>query len=345
MRISLNTQARKIYFQNLKSSTNLTWSEIANKLGVNNRMFFSWRSGEYTVPLGVCGRIEKIFRVELPPSYKKLNFYWHTKEAGRKGAIKRNSIYGNPGTREGRRKGGLNSLISPKLKKTNFKFLKPIRIPARSGKLAELIGVIIGDGSISRFQTRVTLDKKNDKEYSSYVKYLFETLFSLKPSVYVSNKNSVVEISVSSKALVDYLMKIGLPKGNKITQEIDIPEWIRQDPSFSKSCLRGIFDTDGCVYLDRHRMRGKNYFSINLAITSASGKLLYSIYEILANESFSPTISSPRSIRIRKSKQVKDFFDKIGSNNPKHTRKFEEFTNMERYPSGRTGTVSKTVGV
>lgn len=345
MRIFLNTQFRKIYFQSLKNAAGLTWIELGKKLQVDNRMLRSWRSGEYTIPLEVCKRIEKIFEVKLPPSYKRLSSYWHTNEAGRKGAIKRNSIYGNPATPEGRRKGGLNSLRSPKLKKTNFKFLKPIKTPSKSDKLAELIGIIIGDGSITRFQVRITLDKKRDEKYSFYVKSLFETLFSLKPSVYVLKKRSVVEVTVSSKAVVDYLMESGLPIGNKVAQEIDIPKWIRQDSSFSRFCLRGIFDTDGCVYLDRHKIKGKNYFSINLAVTSASGKLLYSIYEIFTNEGFSPTISSPRSIRIRKSKQIKEFFDKIGSRNPKHIRRFEEFINMERYPSGHKGTVSKTVGI
>ena len=344
MRILLNTQAREAYFRRLKDSTGLTWVEIANKLEVNRRMFFSWRSGEYTIPLGVCRRIKELFKVGLPSNHKRLDIYWHTKEASRKGAIKRNSIYGNPGTYESRRKGGLNSLKSPKLKKTNFKFLKPIKTPVQSEGLAELIGILIGDGGITRYQIRVTLDKKRDKKYASYVKFLFGTLFCVEPSVYVSNRDSVIGIVVSSKAMVDCLMELGLPKGNKITQEIDIPEWIKQDQSFSKSCLKGIFYTDGSVYLDKHRIRGKNYFSMNLALTSASGKLLYSIYEILAGEGFSPTISSPRSIRIRKSKQVKEFFDKIGSSNPKHIKRFEKFLSMERYPSGHTGTVSKTVG-
>lgn len=341
MRIYLNLLQRGVYFQKVKKVAGLSWSKIAEALNVNDRMLRCWRSGEFTLPANISNKIEKRFGIRLPHNHKLLNLYWHTKWAGKKGAFKRYALYGNPGTLEGRRKGGLNSLKSRSLKNTSFKFLKQIRIPKHSLELAELIGIMIGDGGITNFQVRVTLNKEDDKEYVIHTSSLFKKLFHTTPTVF--HRKSTSEIVVSRKALVDYLVSKGLPRGNKIAQEIDIPEWIKADKNLSCACLRGIFDTDGSVYFDKH-LKG-NYSSMNLAITSASGKLLFSIYEILAKQMFTPTISSRRSIRIRKSEQVRMFFDKIHSHNPKHLKKFLNFLNMERYPSGYTGTVSKTVGV
>lgn len=337
MRVYIRPTFRKVYFQEVKKAANLDWSKIANTLNTPARMLRAWRSGEFTLPLDVSQKIEKRFGTKLP-DHKLLNRYWHNKEAAKKGGLKRQALYGNLGTPEGRRRGGINSIISQRLRGTNFQFLKTIRAPKDSWELAELIGILIGDGGITNLQVRVSINKIDDSEYLSHICSLFKKLFHTNPTVFY--RESTSEILISRKALVDFLVSKGLPKGNKITQEIDIPKWIKDDRNFSRACLRGIFDTDGCVYIDNHSKRKCS--SINLAITSASGKLLYSIYELLAREMFVPTISSQRSIRIRKREQISMFFDKIGSSNPKHLKKYLNFLNLERYPSGRKGAVSKT---
>lgn len=329
----------------IKRRTGYSWIQISNKLKVSGRVLRNWRAGDYLIPLQFCKRAEAKFGVGLPKNIETRRDFWNASRAAKKGALRRLELYGPPGTPEGRRKGGLNSIKSRRLKGTSFIFVRPIQTPPYSERLAELFGILIGDGGITPFQVRVTVDKKTDKEYSKYVKELFEELFGVRASAYELDNRPTIDIVVSRKLLVTYLNQRGLPIGNKIRQEIDIPDWIKAETKFSIACLRGLFDTDGSVYIDRHHYKGNTYENINLAITSASGKLLYSIYEILANLGLTPTISSHRSVRIRKSEQVLDFFGKIGSNNPKHLDKFKMFFGMERYPSGRTGAVSKTAWV
>ena len=340
----LNSEQRFTYFGTLKNTTGLGWSEISKILGINPRMLRSWRSGEYTIPKDLFEKIEKILGIEPPENYSLKKDFWHIKSAAKKGAYQRYILYGNLGTHEGRRKGGLNSLKSEKLKKTNFKFLKSISSPEYSEQLAELVGILIGDGGITEFQTKVSLGLKTDEEYSLYVRNLIEILFRLNASLIVLKDHSTLEVIVSSKNLVVFLNNLGLPIGNKIKQEIDIPDWIKKNREFSKKCIRGIFDTDGCVYIDKHQRKDHSYSSINVAITSASPKLLDSIYLILLKDGFNPTKSSYRSIRLRKSQEVFRFFNEIGSSNIKHLNRFRKFLNMERYSSGHTSTVSKTVG-
>lgn len=337
MRVFIKAPLRNAYFLKIKQVSNLTWTQISKELKVPGRMLRTWRTGKFTLPLDVSIRIANKFGVKLP-DHKLLNPYWNNKLAAKKGGLRRYVIYGNFGTTEGRRRGGLNSLISNRLRRTKFQFQKTIRTPKDSPEVAELIGIMIGDGGITNLQIRVTLNKRDDKEYLTHVCSLFRKLFGVTPSVF--HRKSTSEILISRKALVNYFVGRGLPLGNKIAQEIDIPGWIKADQNLATACLRGIFDTDGSVYLDKHP-KG-DYSSINLAITSASGKLLFSIYEILASISIAPTISSKRSVRVRKGQQIILFFDKIGSRNPKHIKKYFNFLRMERYPSGRKGAVSKT---
>ncbi len=344
MRVTLDTQVRNEYFTSLKSKANLSWKEIAKILEVNGRMLRSWRSGELTIPKNLFDKVENLYSIKIPTRSKLLIEFWHIKDAARKGAIVRQLKYGDLGTAEGRRKGGLNSLRSPKLHATNFKFRKAINIPNRSEDLAELIGISIGDGGITHFQVKVTLGLEKDKQYAFFVKSLFEKTFGLKASLLETKKDGVIEVVVSSRTLVEFLMSCGLPIGNKIRHGIDIPEWIKSDNKWARSCLRGIFDTDGCVYIDKHKGKAGLYKSINIAFTSASPALLLSINEVLKTEGFVPTLTSRWSVRLRRSKDVVRFFEIIGSSNGKHLERYKQFLQKEEYPSGYTGTVSKTVG-
>lgn len=342
MRIKLDQEQRALYFGSLKSKVALQWPQIARTLQVEDRMLRSWRSGEYTLPKQVSQRIYTIYGVSLPPGVKILPEYWHIQKAGRKGALRRYELYGDLGTPEGRRLGGLHSMQSQILKGTKFVFRKKVTLPRRSRQLAELIGILIGDGGITYFQAKVSLGLQTDEQYSHYVKMLFDALFKIQNSLISRKDGSVIEVVVSSRSVVEFLVRCGLPIGDKIRHGITIPQWILDNSAWSKECLRGIFDTDGCVYLDRHRSKQGIYQSSNIAITSASPLLLDAIRQIFKREKFLSTISG-RSIRLRKKADVIRFFTQIGSNNPKHRMRWEQFTKMEEYRSGYNGTASKAV--
>ena len=124
---------------------------------------------------------------------------------------------------------------------------------------------------------------------------------------------------------------------------INIPEWIRSNNNYCLMCLRGLFDTDGCIYIDKHVYKNSNYRSINIDFKSASNELLKSIFMILKSLGMHPLLSSPRSVRLRRRYEIDKFFEIIGSSNQKNIVKYRDFTQLVRYPSGRTEAVSKTV--
>lgn len=138
-------------------------------------------------------------------------------------------------------------------------------------KLAEDIGIMIGDGCISVYKSNnftnnfVSVDGNSltDKEYLlEYVSNLKSELYNLNfKSLFKKNRNEM-RISITSQGLVQFYSEIiGLPVGKKIN--IGIPQSVWQDKKFIKSCLRGIIDTDGSF-----QVRTGNYPLIKLGVSS-----------------------------------------------------------------------------
>lgn len=74
------------------------------------------------------------------------------------------------------------------------------------------------------------------------------------------------------------LWKVG--RGSKIEQKVRVPEWIRADPKFSKVCLRGLIQTDGCIYVDR------GYQMVNF--TNNSESLALDVRRMIEDLGFTP---------------------------------------------------------
>lgn len=328
-RVFFKGNQRDWYFKNIKEKSHFSWQEIARICKVSLHTLFDWRRGKYSIPLQKIDIIRKEFGITPSLSYKKRQKYWYIKKASKLGGLARNEKHGNPGTPEGRIRGGRNSARRG-----------PVFFPRRSTLLAEFIGVMLGDGGISKYQSRITLDIKRDKEYVFFVAGLIEKLFKIKPSVYRWRKRSTCVIVVSSVDLVKFLVRQGLVIGNKIKQSIRIPSWLFKKKIWQFACIRGIFDTDGSIFLDKHRIKGREYKNLGMVFTSHSVLLIKDISRILENYGYNPTISCGKQIFIRKEREIKRYFREIGTSNTKHNRRFKAFL-QERYQSGHTGTASK----
>lgn len=75
--------------------------------------------------------------------------------------------------------------------------------------------------------------------------------------------------------------KVG--KGSKIKQQARVPHWIRTNHKFSKACLRGLTQTDGCIYNDR------GYQMVNF--TSNIEMLSFDVRKMIENLGFEPNFS------------------------------------------------------
>jgi stage V sporulation protein R len=128
--------------------------------------------------------------------------------------------------------------------------LKPISPPSKMTlELAELMGVLVGDGSIgvrlAARQLAVSVHKPQ-REYQLKVAGLLKNVFGSEASIY-EQKNSVNIVSFSSKFAVDFVDKAGLKKGCTYrTKRVPWSIW-KSSNEYRAVFLRGLFDTDGYV--------------------------------------------------------------------------------------------------
>ncbi|MBI3256125.1 MAG: hypothetical protein HYZ63_04100 [Candidatus Andersenbacteria bacterium] len=204
---------------------------------------------------------------------------------------------------------------------------KKIILPSESVALAELMGIILGDGGINNgWQLIVTVNSIADLAYSGYVKSLLENLFGIQVVTRKKKIGNALDIISSSTSLVDFVVSKGAVRGNKVAQKIDIPNWIKGNEEYEKHCVRGLVDTDGCLYIHRHTVAGKKYRNIGFNFSSMSKPLIYSVSIILKKFDIEPHITPDYSqIYLYSQKAVVDYLGIFGSSNPRITNKYKEW--------------------
>lgn len=326
MRIRLSEKSLELLFNTLNQSG---WfdNKIAKHLGVSERTIRDWRAGRTTMLSSSYVRMRESASLgdeDLKPEY--LKSYWYTHNAGHLGAESRMKLYGNPGTLIGRKKGGKNSLKSHARLQTKFKLLRKIKSVDKTEKLAELMGVIFGDGHVAEFQVSVTTNSETDLEHAVFVQKLFKEIFKVQASLTKKKGCNAVNVVVSSKDLTRRLCKFGMLEGNKIKNNITVPSWILSKLSFQKAFIRGLFDTDGCIYLDNHKGKNKIYKYLGWTITSYASRLRDDIMRILVNLGFRPVHKESQcSVYLHRNEEIKKYFSIIGTHNPKHLMRYKKF--------------------
>lgn len=296
-------------------------------MGISRRTLTDIKRGKYSLSSKIKELVYERYSLALPRQIETKKDRWHVLKAARLGAKRYRELYGPLiGTPESRRRGGLNSLKTPR----------------KSVMLAEIIGVFMGDGNMSKRQAHIFLNLEKDRQYANYLKDKIEKLFGVKISLSSRPIDTRLVLTASSTKLISFLNKCGLPIGNKIKQGIDIPKWVSHSNTWLRACLRGLFDTDGCTYIDHHRYKDKVYGHICVAITSYSRNLLRSIYKSLVSLGYKPTISDNRNVLIRREAEVLRFFREIQPQNKVHYDKIRLF--QEEYRSGHNGAASKADG-
>lgn len=316
MRVKLFKGQQKEFLDSVSRKTGLSWNEISRLSGVCRRTFLDWRREKYHMTYKALLKLQEISRILLPKGIEILPEYWSTKKAARLGARRRNELYGNPGTPEGRRKGGIAS---------RNKTRKRINIPQQSSLLAEFIGILLGDGGIrGGHQVTISYNTNTDREFSAFIRKIASSLFGVNSSIYPRKGANGADIVISSTNLVKFLSNGNiLKRGNKIVNQIDIPGWIKEKRNYKISCLRGLMDTDGGIYYHKYKINRRWYRYPRLSFSSASAPLLASAGRVLENLNFNPKRGSNK-ITLYRLPEIKRYFKEIGTHNPKHLRRFKE---------------------
>lgn len=329
-RAKISRGGQREFLNSVQKATNFDWDTIAKLCNVCPRSLQDWRREKCNMNYEALLKLYKISKAPIPKDIEVLPEYWSTKKAAKIGAVRRYEVYGNPGTPEGRRKGGINSQkkfrLNPEYaKKVGIKVRKYINQPSFSPLLAEFVGILLGDGGISDYQVSITFNRETDREYSIFLQKIVEDLFSISPSTVLTKTDKGDNVVISSKNLVEFLKKIGLKKRNKVRQQINIPDWIWQDKRYQIACLRGLIDTDGSFYSYCHKTYNKIYCNFAMGFANHSKPLLKSVYKILKLLNFAPTITKNNRVYLYRKKDINRYFLEIDTHNPKHRKKYDEY--------------------
>lgn len=228
----------------------------------------------------------------------------------------------------GRSKGG----------KQSKKNIKSFVEPEKSKELAEVFGIILGDGHLSDYVRgkkirvyciRIAGNSYSDEEYiKKYIPSLFSTVFGECGSIIQSKVCDCAYFTIYGKRLVEFLKANGLKAGNKVKNNVGIPSWIKENPSFLKSCLKGLIDTDGSV----HQISKTNK-NLRIDFTNHSKKLLEDAHSSFIKLGFNPSkIIDDRHFFLSKFKEIERYILEIGFSNSKNLKRAKLFLSKKKAP-------------
>jgi len=202
---------------------------------------------------------------------------------------------------------------------------KEINFPKESKEFAEFYGIMLGDGNsnktkaykIGTYSIRIVGDSRYDQDYLiNYVKPLIESLFNIRVRIGKFKNQNACFIEAHSSQLVNFLENKGFKPGNKIKNQLEIPLWIKQNSSFLKVCLRGLYDTDGSIY----KLTNQNSYQINFC--NKNPVLMEDVRNSLINLRIFPSkISKEKDLYITKKEEITKFLKLIEFRNSKHFNK------------------------
>lgn len=301
-------------------------AQLGKIVGVHARSISDWKHEKCSVSLPALKLICHKLGMPLPTGVKIKDPFWYTSLGSRKGWQVIKKKYGRVPIDEKYRKQKWREWWELKGKHTphpSIGVIKPIKKPQFSKELAEFTGIMIGDGGITKYQTTISMHSKVDKEYAAFVTKLIDELFAVPVKRFQRNFNGI-DLIVSRIELVRFCHEeLKLPIGNKLEQNLDIPAWIMKKRELIKSCLRGLVDTDGGVFYERHSIKKKVYSYPRLSFVTFSPLLAQSAFRIFEDLGFSPRFRrNGKAVQLEKVSEIRQYFQVVGTHNPKHLKRF-----------------------
>ena len=323
MRVFFSKGAQREFID--KAIPHLSIKEISKLCNLSERTIRDWRREKFSMELGALRKLCRKTGTLFPSDVKLKKDYWYIAHSSSVGGLAMWKKYGSIGDPEYRKKKWYewweregkfkqHSIINAPL---------PIKKPRKSEDLAEFVGILLGDGGIAKYQITISFHSIEEKEYSKFVADLIKRLFDIPIGIQYDKSALSFDLVISRIELVRFCIeKLGLKQGNKIKQQVDIPDWIKQNKLYSIASVRGLIDTDGCIFNHRYKVNGKFYKYKKLAFTSHSEPLRQSVFNILKDNGLNPRLAQKKDVRIDSVKDVRRYFQIFNSSNPKNLKKY-----------------------
>jgi len=167
----------------------------------------------------------------------------------------------------------------------------------RGGDLAELIGVILGDGHIRKYprteELSIFSNSKNAGFITRYGK-LVEKIFNRKPAITKHSGKNCTRIRIYEKNISKRLC---IPFSPRLNKKLVIPSWILREKRYIIRYLRGLYEAEGsfCVHLPTNTYK--------FLFSNKNSSLLNNVFRSLKILGFHPHLSNEQ-VQISKKLEV-----------------------------------------
>jgi hypothetical protein len=178
--------------------------------------------------------------------------------------------------------------------KSNYKSFE------KDGDLAELIGVILGDGNLSIFprtERLLIFSNSNNKGFINRYARLVEKIFEKRPAVKNLVTSKCTRISIYEKHICK---RLGMSSGSKSKKHFTVPRWILKERNFVLRYLRGLYEAEGNFSMHKPTCTYKMFFS------NSNISLERIVYRLVKGLGFHPNLSGQK-VQISRKKEVYDF--------------------------------------
>ena len=186
---------------------------------------------------------------------------------------------------------------------------------------AEFIGIMLGDGNIYKNSVRIMMDKR-EIPYRKYIKNLGYQLFKLNFNEHEAKTSNQFRLYKDSKNLTELLLSYGLKRGNKIKNQVGIPDWILKNELYSARCIRGLVDTDGCVFWNK---RDKKTY---ITFSNSSQKLLNDFKFITGKMDLKFAKCGQNHLCLYTKNEIERYIKRVGFSNRKHIDKIKHYSSF-----------------
>ncbi len=320
-RIYFNSiKSRDFFFRKSLESLNFkTWKQLAHFLNIRRTVLSNYRNGKLTLPEGFYNKLFIKFnendRKFLSKNISLFDDNWGRIKAGKITYSKYKHFFD-----EGRKK----AIESSHKRSCRFDINLPL-----NKELSYLIGLFIGDGFTNKYQRsyliQFTGDKKEKKFYETIISDYCKRLFTITPKIREEKNNNTLRINLYSIDLFNLItQRFQISSGRKSRTVLIPKEILGSEPTIIKSCIRGIYDAEGCVFFDKRKSYKRPYPRIDLHMNNL--ELLKQIHTLLNRfdiQSNLGIIKDNLRVIIYGEEPVKKFVKEIGFSNPKHLERLE----------------------
>lgn len=174
----------------------------------------------------------------------------------------------------------------------------------KNKEVAELIGLVLGDGNLYRHKRTEKLTISFNTKYPKIIKrgqYLIRKTFQKKPTGSQSKIMNCARMWIYERNISN---RLGIPCGAKKNHRLKIPKWIWKSKRLLKACLVGLFNAEGSYSVH------KSTYTYNLQFSNTNKSLLQDVHRALKMLKYNPNLRK-NGVRLRRKKEIKKFLKEI----------------------------------